>query len=313
MKIPASKVPAQVWAEHAKTIQADLNDFERECIDHWANSKQVYRVNDRLWDEMTLADADAIPLSVFAKLPYDCLFIQHRETIHNTPLEGMTIDTERAGYFCWLEGSRLQIGLLETAVFYNYGTGRIVRDEATSNRVSGISIDLADGMTIGAFLDHSGMRIKALAEEGARHTDNRDIQALMQRAIDGFAKQTVEDTGLRQLLSILMYIVSKEADVRTVYAPQKNRPKRSKQTDCTVHEVGFRIAPALAEVRRRYESHALESKKTGRHMPVHVRRAHWHGYWTGPKENPTGLEIKWIAPIIVNADRGDVQGVVHQL
>ena len=101
--------------------------------------------------------------------------------------------------------------------------------------------------------------------------------------------------------------------MRTVYAPQKNRPKRSKQTDCTVHEVGFRIAPALAEVRRRYESHALESKRSGRHMPVHVRRAHWHGYWTGPKENPTGLEIKWIAPIIVNADRGDVQGVVHQL
>lgn len=207
----------------------------------------------------------------------------------------------------------MQIGLLETAVFYNYGTGRVVRDEATSNRVSGISIDLADGMTIGAFLDHSGMRIKALAKEGARHTDNRDIQALMQRAIDGFAKQTVEDTGLRQLLSILMYIVSKEADVRTVYVPQKNRPKRSKQTDCTVHEVGFRIAPALAEVRRRYESHALESKRSGRHMPVHVRRAHWHGYWTGPKDNPTGLEIKWIAPIIVNADRGDVQGVVHQL
>ena len=70
---------------------------------------------------------------------------------------------------------------------------------------------------------------------------------------------------------------------------------------------------ALAEVRRRYESHALESKKTGRHMPVHVRRAHWHGSWTGPKDNPTGLEIKWIAPIIVNADKGDVQGVIHQL
>ena len=37
-----------------------------------------------------------------------------------------------------------------------------------------------------------------------------------------------------------MYISSKEADVRTVYAPQKNQTRKSRQTDCTVHEVGDR-------------------------------------------------------------------------
>lgn len=311
MKIPASKVPAQAWAEHAKTIQADLDEFERECIERWANSKQVYRISDRLWDEMTLNDADALPLSVFTKLPYSCMFIQHKDVSHNAPLDNMEIDTEKAGYFCWVDGAKLQVGMLQTAVIYNYGAEGIIRDEESSNRVCGISIDLRDGMSIGSYLNQSKTAIKDLASGRIEHLDDIKVRTLMGSVIDGYASQSMEDTGLRHLLGVLMYIVSKEADVRTVYVPQKNRPKKSRQTDCTVHEVGFRVAPKLAEVRRAYEG--VSNGKTGRHMAPHVRRAHWHGYWTGPKSDPTGLEIKWIAPIIVNADKGDVQGIIHQL
>lgn len=124
-----------------------------------------------------------------------------------------------------------------------------------------------------------------------------------------------EPSEIRQLLGTLMYISSKEADVRTVYAPQKNQSRKSRQTDCTVHDVGFRIAPQLAEVRRVYEHDAKgqDGGKTGRHVAPHVRRGHWHGYWTGPRENPTGLEIKWVAPTIVNGSRGELEGTVHEV
>lgn len=98
-------------------------------------------------------------------------------------------------------------------------------------------------------------------------------------------------------------------------APQKNQSRKSRQTDCTVHDVGFRIAPQLAEVRRVYEHDAKgqDGGKTGRHVAPHVRRGHWHGYWTGPRENPTGLEIKWVAPTIVNGSRGELEGTVHEV
>lgn len=58
-----------------------------------------------------------------------------------------------------------------------------------------------------------------------------------------YAIRFADDSEIRQLLGTLMYISSKEADVRTVYVPQKNQSRKSRQTDCTVHEVGFRIAP----------------------------------------------------------------------
>lgn len=120
---------------------------------------------------------------------------------------------------------------------------------------------------------------------------------------------------LEHILGSLLYISSKEADVRTVYVPQKNQSRKSRQTDCTVHDVGFRIAPQLAEVRRVYELEAKgqDGGKTGRHVAPHVRRGHWHGYWTGPRENPTGLEIKWVAPTVVNASRGELEGTVHEV
>ena len=110
----------------------------------------------------------------------------------------------------------------------------------------------------------------------------------------------------------MLFRSSKEADVRTVYVPQKNQSRKSRQTDCTVHDVGFRIAPQLAEVRRVYE-HERQDGETGRHVAPHVRRGHWHGYWTGPREKPTGLEIKWIAPTVVNASRGELGGTVHEV
>jgi hypothetical protein len=42
MKIPASKVPAQMWAEKAKAHYGSLSDVEREVLELWESSKQVY-------------------------------------------------------------------------------------------------------------------------------------------------------------------------------------------------------------------------------------------------------------------------------
>lgn len=43
MKIPASKVPAQVWADKARR-RADLDEVESMLLSSWDDSKQVYRI-----------------------------------------------------------------------------------------------------------------------------------------------------------------------------------------------------------------------------------------------------------------------------
>lgn len=64
MKIPASKVPAQVWADKMRT-EGDLSEAESERLRRWDSSKQVYRVNSTLWDELKIDNKDEIPVSVF--------------------------------------------------------------------------------------------------------------------------------------------------------------------------------------------------------------------------------------------------------
>ena len=39
---------------------------------------------------------------------------------------------------------------------------------------------------------------------------------------------------------------------------------------------------------------------TGRTVRPHIRRAHWHHYWTGPGRK--SLEVRWIQPTLVLAD-----------
>lgn len=97
------------------------------------------------------------------------------------------------------------------------------------------------------------------------------------------------------------------------------KPIKSKQTDCTVHEVGYTVSRHLEKVRRIYMREGADVKpvegggeeKAHRHVSPHVRRAHWHGYWLGKRDNPTDLVIKWIAPVIVNGGNGELLGRVH--
>ena len=47
MKIPASKVPAQVWADKARR-RGDLDEVESMLLSSWDDSKQVYRIGKEL-------------------------------------------------------------------------------------------------------------------------------------------------------------------------------------------------------------------------------------------------------------------------
>ena len=48
----------------------------------------------------------------------------------------------------------------------------------------------------------------------------------------------------------------------------------------------------------------------------HVRRAHWHSYWVGQKDQPEARSVvlKWLPPIPVNVqDAGDLTTTVRDV
>ena len=67
MKIPASKVPAQVWADKARR-RADLDEVESMLLSSWDDSKQVYRIGKELWDELRIDEAGGVTVTRRAML-----------------------------------------------------------------------------------------------------------------------------------------------------------------------------------------------------------------------------------------------------
>lgn len=83
-------------------------------------------------------------------------------------------------------------------------------------------------------------------------------------------------------------------------------------------DVGLRIGAALRRSRVAESTDEvldLPEGRTKRSPRAHVRRAHWHTYWTGPRGKAQVRPIKWIPPLAVAfGDEGTPDGlpaVVH--
>lgn len=97
------------------------------------------------------------------------------------------------------------------------------------------------------------------------------------------------------------YLCSKNADIAAVYSPSKERKrnKAKRRSQATWHEVGYRVG---AELRNYMRAKSVGGEKTGRKVRPHMRRAHWHRFWTGPRDGERRLVLKWVAPVMVGVD-----------
>jgi len=104
------------------------------------------------------------------------------------------------------------------------------------------------------------------------------------------------------MISVLLYLCAPDADMRPTRGRGPVKPKlvRGKQgprmpaaKSLEVWETGFNLGAQLRD------AEASEGA-SGRSVRGHVRRAHWHSYWTGSGESKA-LTIKWLSPILVAA------------
>ena len=121
------------------------------------------------------------------------------------------------------------------------------------------------------------------------------------------------------LVSLLLYLCSQNAEIRDgCKVPANPVPKRTKKglrifppDKPTTWDVGVRLGAAL-----RQAYHAQETGQSGTHdgPRPHIRRAHWHGFRSGPMKRQDGatiptperpLGLKWLSPIAVKIDSPD--------
>jgi len=108
--------------------------------------------------------------------------------------------------------------------------------------------------------------------------------------------------AIQPLLSMVLYLCSEEPELKDRNSPDHGvclpKAKRTKK--------GWRLFPPAKPriwsvgqhtgdiLRRGCDKQAVE-----RNLRPHLRRAHWHGYWSGPRDGARKFSFKWLPPVVV--------------
>lgn len=117
--------------------------------------------------------------------------------------------------------------------------------------------------------------------------------------------QTIASRQFAVAVALTLYVCSDQPDIVDVKPPMELvRNGMISSSSLDVKNLGIRIGTALRTHRSSTSSGGGEG--ITRHVMPHVRKAHWHRFWTGPKNGDRKLVVKWLPPIPVNVDKGEV-------
>ncbi len=254
----------------------------------WRTTQGIYRFDATV--AVALVDTPLtgdLPTEILHKLPEWCVYIE-------TP-GGRYLDADSSGFFAYLEyDSNYQREELRIAV--DLGT----------TLSTALPIHLGNGLVEGL------ERAKAEAIRQAQAHDIGDPQkAVMALPIDIVAAE------LAPRINLILYLCSINAEM----AERRTGRLRPQPPTCTKTKDGMRMFPAeqpaawdvayrLGAAIRHAQERQFARPGDGTHASprAHIRRAHWHAFWTGPKAKAgfvpgvtdRQLVLQWLPPIAVN-------------
>ena len=109
------------------------------------------------------------------------------------------------------------------------------------------------------------------------------------------------------MLQLLLYLCSEEPDMPTIQHPSARRTLSGSvraPREPQVWDVGVRVSRFIREYSS--SSNSVEYRGGSHASPrPHIRSAHWHTFWTGPRNEQFPIRkpvVKWIPPIPVGVD-----------
>ena len=252
----------------------------------WRTSKGIYRIHGGLCPELLKTRmSGAIPFDTLCCLPEWCVYVELPPAI---PICVQSY----TGFFAML------------SLFNRYDHTPSLHVGWVKGRNSALVID---ELPIIGSLQES---VEHMAKVGTVLDPDRDPHKF-----SPLSQQDQQDLENRfnVALQILLYLVATNADIRSsvgIQTPSQRpmainvgkAPTSPKQWD-----VGFRLGPAL---RNHLPVQGLATHgnppcaRQGFSMRPHVRRAHWHHFWTGSTRDQSRreLKLKWLHPILVNVE-----------
>jgi hypothetical protein len=270
-------VPPAAWLERAGDI-AVLG-----ALAPWRYTQGVYQFDDALLAALTATPLDNIlPAAVFLRLPQWSIYAAlppGRLAFEGQPLHG---------FFAHLE--------------WDAGDTNRGRQELR------LLLDAEQGLTpiilhLGPWTVRESQR-RAVAEAqrvAAAHGLSAPAQS------DAYARGMAD--AVTPLLSLLLYLCADAPEIdserepgTSPHNPGPRRIKRGVRLFPPPRPTLWRVGDGIgAQLRTATDAPAEHSD---RHVRTHIRRAHWHGYWTGPRNQPDarGFVYHWLPPQVVGGE-----------
>lgn len=241
----------------------------------WRYTQSIYRISPALYQSLIeTVPRGPLPASLLMRMPEWCVYIE-------TP--GMIcFDTELRGFFAHMEwdANRLapELRLL------------LVADDDT----------LAVPLHIGPWT------ITEAADRAAAEARKNIEKFKLGRTIsDGFAQD--QAAQIYPLISLLLYVCSDGVEYRASKPPANPSPKRTKKGWRLFAANHMRVWNLGDKIGEQLERGAAQAEKSsGERAPIrpHIRRAHWHTFYAGPRDaDERETRVKWIPPLLVAAEK----------
>lgn len=260
---------------------------ELAAIASWRQYKEAYRFSPEMQEILFSQAVDCvIPVEILKNLPFPCIYIELQET--DESLQGLH------GFFVHIEHdvktNRKELRFL----LLNY-------DGTTYP----MAIHLIPGGTI-----KDG--ISAMITEADQQRINAKIQTIFDIGIMSKFKNDLVEAASK-LMQLVLYICAENAEIEE-NPNQKKITKRTgyikdKYREIRKWDVGIRTTKMIRSIRTsdkfvRYTD--IDNLRTGKGTSKrpHVRRGHWHHFWTGPRNSKERkLILRWIGPLQINMNK----------
>jgi len=263
------------WSVIASEASQPFMIANLAAICTWRYSQGIYRIAPEVLkalSESLISESDDLPSHLFFRLPEWCVYIETPEM----KAGGMALN----GFWAHLEWDA-NTGREELRLLLNFG-----------EKLRPIILHL------GSWTIYEALR---RADDEGKHQARRlgvSLKGLNEADLNPAFDWT---EIISPLLSIVLYLCSAEPEYDGHERPEHPPRPALKKT-----KNGWRLfqpdkprvwkmGGCLAQQLRQSEG----STETGRKVSPHLRRAHWHGYWTG--QGRTKFEFCWIPPIVVGS------------
>lgn len=239
----------------------------------WRIGQSVYRFDQDLFKSLINTPVGKVPVESLYRLPEYGLYIE-------TP--SVAINNEQIhGFFVHLE--------------YDINTGRPELRLLLDFKEALLSYPLH--MTVNTVEE----MLLAMLAESRKHSEINDLALLNPSRSDIEAVTNL----LSRLISLALYLCSDNPDYGDQPAPKRPREKM-KRLGATfkipkhpeIREIGYRVGKNIRAAREANQGAGLGERT----VSPHIRNAHWHSFWLGPRDGDRELHVKWLPPILVKID-----------